>query len=174
MKNKFLKPALIAIAFLFTFGGGFAFCKIIYPSSPPQTIRKVTGIGGIFFKCKDPKKIKAWYAKNLGLHTDAYGTVFEWRQATDSTRRGYTVWGPFNEKTKYFEPSVKDFMINYRVENLQALVDQLRADSVEILDTIEKYDYGKFVHILDIEGNKIELWEPDDVEYAKISGGITK
>jgi predicted enzyme related to lactoylglutathione lyase len=174
MKNRTLKPILITIAFLATFGAGFALSKMV--STPPETLtmKKVTGIGGVFFKCKDPKKVKEWYARNLGLQTDQYGTTFEWRTGADSTKKGYTQWSPFKETTKYFEPSTKDFMINYRVDNLQALVELLKADSVTILDTIESYEYGKFIHILDIEGNKIELWQPDDIEYSKIVGGVTK
>lgn len=174
MKNNTLKPILITIAFLATFGAGFALSRIVSPSPEVPIMKKVTGIGGIFFKCKDPKKLKEWYAKNLGLQTDKYGTVFEWWTGADSTKKGYTQWSPFKETTKYFEPSTKDFMINYRVDNLRTLVQQLKADSVTVLDTIETYDYGKFVHILDIEGNKIELWEPVDTEYSKILGGVTK
>ena len=137
-------------------------------------MKKVTGIGGVFFKCKDPDAIKAWYKTHLGLDTDQYGTAFEWRQGDDSTKKGFTQWSPFNEATDYFEPSKREFMINYRVENLKALVAQLRADGVKIVDEIEVFDYGKFVHILDVEGNKIELWEPNDTEYDKIVGGRTK
>ncbi len=137
-------------------------------------MKKVTGIGGIFFKCKDPEKMKEWYNKNLGLQTDAYGSSFEWRLGDDPTKKGFTQWSPFPENTKYIEPSVKDFMINYRVENIEALVEEFKKDGVTILDEIETYDYGKFVHILDIEGNKIELWEPVDTEYDKIADGITK
>lgn len=94
--------------------------------------------------------------------------IFEWYQGADSTKKGFTNWSPFQENTKYFEPSTKDFMINYRVENLTFLVEELRKNGVNILDSIETYDYGKFVHILDVEGNKIELWEPNDVEYEKL------
>jgi predicted enzyme related to lactoylglutathione lyase len=174
MKNSTLKPILITIAFLATFGAGFALSKIVSTTPEAPAMKKVTGIGGIFFKCKDPKKMKEWYSRNLGLQTDAYGTTFEWRTGADSTKKGFTQWSPFKETTKYFAPSTKDFMINYRVENLLALVEQLKSDSVTILDTIESFDYGKFVHILDIEGNKIELWEPVDTEYSKIVGGVTK
>ena len=174
MKNRTLKPILITIAFLATFGAGFTLSKMVSTSPDSLKIKKVTGIGGIFFKCKDPQKLKEWYSKNLGLETDRYGTTFEWRAGADSTKKGYTQWSPFKETTKYFEPSTKDFMINYRVENLQALVEQLKADKVVVLDTIESFSYGKFVHILDIEGNKIELWEPIDTEYSKIVGGVTK
>ncbi len=137
-------------------------------------MKRVTGIGGVFFKCEDPKSMKEWYKKHLGLDTDQYGTSFEWRQGDDPTKYGFTQWSPFAEKTKYFEPSTKDFMINYRVENLELLVEELKKEGVTIVDNIEVFDYGKFVHILDIEGNKIELWEPKDIEYNKIVGGRTK
>lgn len=123
-------------------------------------MKKVTGIGGIFFKCKDPDKVREWYQKHLGLNTNQYGAVFEWYEGSDSTKKALTTWSPFNETTKYFEPSTKDFMINYRVENLVELVEALKKEGVTIVDSIETYEYGKFVHIIDAEGNKVELWEP--------------
>ena len=125
-------------------------------------MKKVTGIGGIFFKCKDPNKVKEWYQKHLGLDTNQYGATFEWYEAADSTKKASTQWSPFSETTKYFEPSAKEFMINYRVENLVELVEELKKEGVTIIDNIETFDYGKFVHIIDLEGNKIELWEPID------------
>ncbi|MBK7173330.1 MAG: VOC family protein [Bacteroidales bacterium] len=131
-------------------------------------MKRVTGIGGIFFKCKNPKAVREWYQEHLGLNTNPYGSVFEWWQGADSTKKGFTQWSPFNEKTTYFEPSTKDFMINYRVDDLEALVAALTKEGVTITDTIETYDYGKFVHIMDLEGNKIELWEPNDPEYEKL------
>ncbi len=137
-------------------------------------MKKVTGIGGIFFKCKDTEKMKAWYSKNLGLQTDGYGSSFEWRQADNPDKKGFTQWGPFPENTTYIEPSAKDFMINYRVENIEALVNELKREGVTVLDEIETFEYGKFVHIMDIEGNKIELWEPVDTEFDKIAEGRTK
>lgn len=137
-------------------------------------MKKVTGIGGIFFKCKDPDKIREWYAQHLGLQTDEYGTCFEWRQADEGVEKGFTQWSPFSDTTKYFDPSPKDFMINYRVQNIEALVEQLKKDGVTVVDQIENLEYGKFVHILDVEGNKIELWEPNDIEFEKIVGGRTK
>lgn len=137
-------------------------------------MKKVTGIGGIFFKCKDPEKMKDWYSKNLGLQTDEYGTSFEWCQADFPEKKGYTAWNTFPETTNYLEPSKKDFMINYRVENIEALVEELKKDGVNVLDEIETFEYGKFVHILDIEGNKIELWQPVDIEYDKIVDARTK
>lgn len=125
-------------------------------------MKRVTGIGGIFFKCSDPERMKAWYKTHLGFNIDAYGAKFEWQQCADANKKGYTLWSAFPETTKYFEPSARDFMMNYTVENLEALVEELKKEGVTILDKIETYDYGKFVHILDVEGNKIELWEPLD------------
>jgi lactoylglutathione lyase len=123
-------------------------------------MKKVTGIGGIFFKCDDPKKMNAWYAEHLGFPVTDYGTMFKGRELDNPDKTNYTVWSPFKNDTKYFEPSKKDFMINYRVENIEDLVAELKAAGVTILDKIATYDYGKFVHILDPEGNNIELFEP--------------
>lgn len=123
-------------------------------------MKKVTGIGGVFFKSDDPKAMNEWYAKNLGLPTSAYGTTFEWRQADNPAIKGSTSWCTFPKDTEYFNPSVKPFMINYRVENLVELIVELRKENVTIVDEIAEYDYGNFVHILDPEGNIIELWEP--------------
>lgn len=163
------KTILVTFALATSFGLGFAFNNLIINKSNDKTeMKKVTGIGGIFFKCKDPNKMREWYKAHLGLNTNQYGTVFEWRQASDSTKKGFTQWSPFNESTKYFEPSTKDFMINYRVADLEALVEELRKEGVTVVDKLEKYDYGKFVHILDAEGNKIELWEPNDIVYEKM------
>lgn len=159
MKRTILTITLVATSFLL----GFAFNKIISNNKIEQTkMKKVTGIGGIFFKCKDPKAVNEWYKTHLGFDTTPYGTSFEWRDIEDSTKKGLTQWNPFDEHTKYFEPSTKDFMINYRVDNLEALVEELKKENVTIVDKIESYDYGKFVHILDVEGNKIQLWEPID------------
>jgi predicted enzyme related to lactoylglutathione lyase len=159
MKKTSLLTLVIGVSFCF----GFAFkTAISKPSNKQATMKKVTGIGGIFFKCKDPKKLTEWYQKNLGLNTNPYGATFEWYEGDDSTKKGQTQWTPFAETTKYFAPSAKDFMINYRVENLEALVEELKKNGVTIVDTIETYDFGKFIHILDAEENKIELWEPKD------------
>ena len=163
------KTIILILALATSFCFGFALKTIITKqSNDQQTMKKVTGIGGIFFKCKDPNKMRDWYKTNLGLNTNQYGAVFEWHQGADSTKKGYTQWSPFKEKTTYFEPSTKDFMINYRVENIEALVAELKKSGVTVVDTIETYDYGKFVHILDVEGNKLELWEPNDIEYEKM------
>ena len=167
------KTALIIVALVASFTLGFAFKSIITNNFADNSHpKRVTGIGGIFFKCKDPKKMREWYKAHLGLNTNQYGAVFEWHQGTDSTKKGFSQWSPFNEKTKYFEPSTKEFMVNYRVENLVALVGELKKERVTITDTVETANYGKFVHIMDIEGNKIELWEPNDVEFEKLGKQI--
>jgi predicted enzyme related to lactoylglutathione lyase len=87
-------------------------------------------------------------------------------------KKGFTQWSPFSQSTKYFEPSAKEFMINYRVENLESLVETLKKEGVTVVDEIETFEYGKFVHILDVEGNKIELWQPDDIEFEKLGKQI--
>ncbi|MEM9337798.1 MAG: VOC family protein [Bacteroidota bacterium] len=135
---------------------------------------RVTGIGGIFFKSENPEEMKAWYQKNLGLGTDQWGTNFEWYQGRDPTKKGFTQWSPSSKKSTHFEPSPKEFMINYRVVHLEQLLEKLKQNGVTVLDKIETFEYGKFVHILDNEGNKIELWEPDDVAYEKLVEGRTK
>lgn len=131
-------------------------------------MKKVTGIGGIFFKSQDPEKMRDWYRTHLGLQTNPYGSVFEWRQATDASKHGYTQWSPFANDTKYFGNPDQTFMINYRVDNLEALLEELKTQGVTVVDEIETYDYGKFVHIMDLEGNKIELWEPNDITYEQL------
>jgi predicted enzyme related to lactoylglutathione lyase len=155
------KATLLALVTATSFCFGFAF-KTVITQQKTTKMRKVTGIGGIFFKCKDPKKVREWYQQHLGLNTNPYGATFEWYQGEDSTKKGVTQWSPFSETTKYFEPSTRDFMINYRVENLVDLVEQLKSEGVTIVDKIETVEYGKFVHIIDLEGNKVELWEPID------------
>lgn len=137
-------------------------------------MKKVTGIGGIFFKCRNPNEMKNWYKTHLGFDTDAYGTNFEWKQADNPNQKGFTQWSPAAEQSEIFKDSKRDFIINYRVENLEKLVDQLAKSGVEIKDEIAVFEYGKFVHILDVEGNKVELWEANDIEYDKIVEGRTK
>jgi predicted enzyme related to lactoylglutathione lyase len=171
--NRAMFP--FAVSLLFISIGGKA-QNISVPDEPVQATgeqKKVRGIGGIFFKADDPKKIKEWYNKNLGLVTDEYGSMFEFRQSDSPEKKAYLQWSPFNKDTKYFEPSRKEFMINYRVENIEGLVEELRKNGVTIVDTIETYEYGKFVHILDPENNKIELWEPVDNEFTKSYEGKT-
>ena len=135
---------------------------------------KVTGIGGIFFKAKDSKATSAWYGKHLGLAIDDYGSPFEFRNANNPDEINYLRWSPFDEKTDYFEPSQKEFMINYRVQNIEGLVEKLKSEGVTVVDDIVSYEYGKFVHIMDPEGNKIELWEPVDKVFTDMGGETTK
>ncbi|PHS10835.1 MAG: hypothetical protein COA88_00680 [Kordia sp.] len=129
-------------------------------NSSETTPKRVTGIGGVFFKSDDPKATKDWYKDHLGLNTDDYGCTFRWKdkQGNDAT----TQWTPFKKDTTYFEPSKKEFMMNFRVYNLKELLATLKEEGVTIVGEIEEYKYGKFGWILDPEGNKIELWEPID------------
>jgi predicted enzyme related to lactoylglutathione lyase len=166
-----MKKFLLAIAFVVTFLLGFGFSRLTTPVSNGP---RVTGIGGIFFKAKDPAALKIWYEKNLGMRMVQTGTTFEWHQGMDSTKKGFTAWAPFKETTKYFQPSDKQFMINYRVEQLDALLVKLKAAGIQPTDSVERVSYGSFVHLMDPEGNKIELWEPNDVEYAKMGTITTK
>jgi len=151
---------IFALALSTSFGLGFALNNYMLKSPNEKTdLKKATGIGGIFFKCKDPKAATTWYQKHLGLETNPYGATFEWYESAKSTKKSQTQWTPFAQDSKYFD---KEYMINYRVENLEALVEELKKEGVTIVDQIETYDYGKFVHILDGEGNKVELWEATD------------
>ena len=137
-------------------------------------MKRATAIGGVFFKCKDADAQKEWYAKHLGMAMDKYGTSFEWRQSGEPAKKGFTAWSPFAGNTDYFGDASQQYMINYRVENLEALVEGLKKEGVTIVDDIENYEYGKFVHILDGEGNRVELWEANDEEYEKIVNAVTK
>lgn len=142
-------------------------CFALAQAQEPQESKtkdtpRATGIGGIFFKAKDPAALKGWYEKNLGMPMDQFGIMFRSLDVDPPHQEQQLQWAAFNEKTSYFDPSEKPFMINYRVNDLAALLEQLKAAGVEPVDTVETYSYGKFVHIMDIEGNKIELWEPPD------------
>jgi predicted enzyme related to lactoylglutathione lyase len=124
--------------------------------------KRVTGLGGVFFKAHDPEAIKSWYEKHLHINSGEHGAVFQWRNSDPPHKEGITAWSPFPADTDYYQPSKKDFMFNYRVENLEELLDTLREEGVEIVGEIESYPYGKFGWIMDPEGNKVELWEPQD------------
>jgi predicted enzyme related to lactoylglutathione lyase len=143
-------------------------------ASVNDTTPKVTGIGGIFFFSDNPQKTKEWYSENLGLEVNEWGSSFEFRNANRPDEINYLQWSPFKKGSEYFAPSKKEFMINYRVQNIVGLVDKLRNNGVTILDSIETYEYGKFVHIMDNEGNKIELWEPIDSVFTQMGGKTTK
>ena len=127
-------------------------------------MESVSGIGGVFFKCDDPEATKAWYEKNLGVTVRRFGDegsahVFAWRPINDPTAQAYTVWNPFKSTTKYFDPSTSDFMINYRVTNLDAMIAQLNKFGIPILGR-QSWFNGQFAWIVDLDGRKIELWEP--------------
>lgn len=124
-------------------------------------MQRVTGIGGIFFKAKDPKALGAWYRDHLGIAVEEWGgAAFHWVSPENPSGTGTTIWSPFKEDTNYFAPSAASFMINYRVADLHALLAQLRAEGCEVDAKVEESDYGKFGWVVDPEGNKIELWEP--------------
>ena len=127
---------------------------------PLDITPKATGIGGIFFFTENPKETNEWYTKNLGLETNEWGCTFQTRNIDKPEEINYLQWSPFKKGSTYFAPSKKEFMINYTVQHIEALVKKLKENGVPVLDDIATYDYGKFVHIMDPEGNKIELWEP--------------
>ncbi|MFI2742997.1 VOC family protein [Zhouia sp. PK063] len=126
--------------------------------------KRVTGIGGFFFKAENPNHLKEWYKSSLGIPTDEYGWSFTWRDDENPEKKAITQWSPFKENTPYFEPSKKQFMFNFRVENLVELLEALKEEGVTVVGEMEEYSYGKFGWVLDPEGNKIELWEPKDEE----------
>jgi len=133
------------------------------PFSPVHTTPRVTGIGGIFFYSDNLKETKEWYTKNLGIEINDWGSSgFESRNIDIPDEINSLQWKPFEKGDDYFSPSKKEFMINYRVQNIEGLVTKLTENGVTILDNMETYDFGKFIHIMDDEGNKIELWEPKE------------
>ena len=125
-------------------------------------MKRVTGIGGVFFKTSDKKKTTEWYSKHLGIESAEWGAVFEWRDKDNPDKICTTAWSPFPDDTKYYAPSEKPFMFNYRVENLIALLEELKKEGVQIVGEVQEFEYGKFAWLMDCDGNKIELWEPVD------------
>jgi len=123
-------------------------------------MKRVTGLGGVFFKCKNPEHLRRWYREHLGIKSDQHGATFQWLDPGRPGTKGHTIWAPFPSKTRYFSPGRGSFMLNYRVKNLKALLAALRKERVRIVGKIEEYEYGKFGWIMDPEGNKVELWEP--------------
>jgi catechol 2,3-dioxygenase-like lactoylglutathione lyase family enzyme len=123
-------------------------------------MKRVTGIGGIFFKARDPQALGAWYREHLGMNVEDWGgVVFRWSD-DPAAARGTTTWSPFKHDTGYFAPSSAPFMVNLRVADLHALLAALRSEGCEVLDKVEESEYGKFGYVMDPEGNKLELWEP--------------
>jgi len=128
-----------------------------------KDLKRVTGLGGFFFKSENPDQIKDWYKNHLGIPVDDYGCTFWWKD--ENGNKCSTQWSPFEAKTDYFKPSQKQFMMNFRVDNLVALLDALKEEGVTIVGEMEEYEYGKFAWVLDPEGNKVELWEPIDAPF---------
>ncbi len=135
---------------------------------------KVIGIGGIFFKAKKPSSLKKWYKDHLSFNLNPYGSSFEFRNANDPNKVQYFLWSVFKNNTDYFSPSKKDFMINYRGEDIDKTVMYLRYIGTKIVDEVTTYPYGKFIHILDPEGNAIELWEANDDFFSDLMGPTNK
>ena len=126
-------------------------------------MKRVTGIGGIFFKSKDPKALGEWYKTHLGLDVAEWGgAAFRWANPDNPSGTGTTIWSPFKADTSYFAPSEASFMINYRVEDLHALIAVLRAEGCNVVDKVDESEYGKFGWVIDPDGNKIELWQPPE------------
>ncbi len=132
-------------------------------------MKRVTGIGGIFFKAQNADVLRAWYAKHLGMPVESWGGLqFHWRRDEDPRSRGYTVWSVFDADTRYFDPSEKPFMINYRVDDLDAVLAALRSEGVTVEEKIEESEYGRFGWAMDPEGNRIELWEPPEEAKSRL------
>jgi len=175
MKHRYLCAAILAL------------CACNTSASPPQqqttktpatvppadTTPRVTGIGGIFFGSENPKATRQWYGTNLGLVIDDYGSPFAFRNADRPDELNYLRWSPFKKGSSYMNPSKKEFMINYRVQHIEALIRKLKANGVTFTDTLESYEYGKFIHLMDPDGNKLELWEPVDSVWTKLGGATT-
>jgi predicted enzyme related to lactoylglutathione lyase len=156
-----VRATVVAVVFVLGFvSGQIAIAQ--KPSAPALPAERVTGIGGIFIKARDPKVLAAWYSDNLGVPraNGAIPPLFQWRDHDDPKQVGNTVWGLFRSDTKHFAPSTAPFMINYRVNNLDRLLSRLRAAGVTVEPKVVDDFNGKFGWVMDPEGNKIELWEP--------------
>jgi len=124
-------------------------------------MRRVTGIGGIFFKARDPAALRAWYQRHLGIDVQEWGGAsFQWVDADGAPHAGSTVWSIMPDTTTYYAPSQAPFMVNYRVDDLHALLAVLRDEGCAVEDKVDESDFGKFGWVIDPEGNKVELWEP--------------
>jgi len=132
---------------------------------------KITGLGGVFFKCQNPQALNDWYRDVLGMTPNDYGVLFEIAPFSGTPK--YMQLGTFTESSNYFEPSKKNFMLNFRVDHMDEFLAKLAAKGILPLGEIEEYEYGKFAHIMDIEGNKIELWEPVDNSFFDEDGATT-
>ena len=134
----------------------------------------VIGVGGIFFKAKKPSHLRKWYKDHLSFNLNPYGSSFEFRNANNPEKVQYFLWSVCKNDTDYFSPSTKEFMVNFRVENIEKTVAYLRKVGTKIIDEVTTYPYGKFVHILDPEGNAIELWGANDDFFSDLMGPTNK
>jgi predicted enzyme related to lactoylglutathione lyase len=132
-------------------------------------MKRVTGIGGVFLRCKNPEATKAWYKKHLGINAGPYGATFRWRDGEKDGQSGHSAWTVYAEGNGYFGAGARGCMINYRVDDLEALLAVLRDEGVQLDGDMETYDYGKFGWVIDPEGNRVELWEPNDAVYASMA-----
>jgi predicted enzyme related to lactoylglutathione lyase len=124
-------------------------------------MKRVTGIGGIFFKAKDAPALRAWYQQHLGIDVQVWGgAAFDWTDEAGKPIAGTTAWSIASSTSDQFDPGTATFMVNYRVDDLHMLLKALRAEGCNVLDKIDESDYGKFAWVIDPEGNKVELWEP--------------
>ncbi|HTJ81714.1 MAG TPA: VOC family protein [Polyangiaceae bacterium] len=122
---------------------------------------RVTGIGGIFFKARDPEALGTWYRDKLGFDVEKWGgSQFFWNRRDAEGGAAYTVWNPFKESTEYFSPSERSYMINLRVDDLEAMLKHLKASGAHVLDRRDETEQGKFGYVLDPDGTLLELWEP--------------
>jgi catechol 2,3-dioxygenase-like lactoylglutathione lyase family enzyme len=156
-----VKKGLVVLVFVI----GVLVGRLVLVKSPdsedaPPSDQVVTGIGGVFFKSDDPKRLREWYRRHLGIAGESGNVNFFWRDRYDPGLIGYTVWAPFPRETGYFGSGTQDLMVNYRVRNLDTLLSRLKSEQVQQIGVIEEHWYGRFAWILDGEGNRVELWEP--------------
>lgn len=130
-----------------------------------MTEPRVHGVGGVFFRCEDPAATRDWYERHLGVRSDEYGSAFVWRRESNPDQRGFLQWSPFGADTDYFGDAGQQFMVNYRVDDLDGLLVSLRDAGVEVVTEIEEFEFGRFVHVVDNDGRRVELWEPVDEVY---------
>jgi catechol 2,3-dioxygenase-like lactoylglutathione lyase family enzyme len=142
-------------------------------SGDEADVPRAHGLGGVFFRCDDPAATRAWYQEHLGMTMDEHGTSFAWRRDGEPKQRGFTLWSPFGADSEYFGDLDQQFMINLRVDDLDGVLARLRAAGVEVADHIDEQPFGRFTHLIDNDGRRVELWEPIDTEYEDIADGIT-
>ena len=159
-KIKGTPGAVFRLGLLVCFAGGALSGAAVATLAQGPEEAAVTGIGGVFFRVEDPERFSAWYQEHLGIEVGQWGATFLWREHEDPDVEGRTVWAPFPRDTEYFGPGSQAFMINFRVTNLDRLLARLEAAGVQQADTMETYPYGRFAWIVDVEGNRVELWEP--------------